>query len=45
MPEPCMCGDPECVRCFPAILDDARREREEALADYLHQRMQDEGEE
>ena len=41
MPEGCLCGDPECARCFPSILDDARRERDEALADDLHQRQQD----
>ena len=39
--EPCLCGDPECPRCFPASLWRKRRERDEAMADYLRDKRID----
>ena len=41
LPEPCLCGADDCPRCYPEILDDERRARDEARADYDHQRDQD----
>lgn len=39
--EPCLCGDPECPRCFPCQAMRRKRERAELMADYLRDKRID----